>query len=118
MSTEQPDALLLAEELEEPLPDYPAPSDVEARAAEELRRLHAENESLKVQLEAVGAGGVGPMMAAPAQAAPENIREGAPYNCPEFEDMARRMKVWGTAGSALCAQFWLGGMRARSTDAS
>ena len=31
-------------------------------AAAELRRLHAENEQLKRDLEAVGAGGVGPLV--------------------------------------------------------
>jgi len=47
-----------------------------------------------------------------APAAPENIREGAPYDCPAFEAMAREFHVWGRASGALCAQFWLGGMRA------
>lgn len=36
-------------------------------AAETIESLHAENESLKAQLEAVGAGGVGPLVGAPAQ---------------------------------------------------
>ena len=47
-----------------------------------------------------------------APATPENIREGAPYDCPAFEAMAREFHVWGRASGALCAQFWLGGMRA------
>ena len=38
---------------------------------------------------------------------PENIREGAPYDNPAFEQLARDMGVWGTAQSAVCAQFWL-----------
>ena len=47
-----------------------------------------------------------------APEAPENIRDGAPYDSPEFESMAREFQVWGRASSAMCAQFWLGGMRA------
>ena len=34
------------------------------KAAEELRRLYHENEQLRRELEAVGAGGVGPLMRA------------------------------------------------------
>ena len=45
--------------------------------------------------------------AAPQAVHPENIREGAPYDNPEFEQLARDMGVWGTAQSAVCAQFWL-----------
>lgn len=37
----------------------------------------------------------------------ENIREGAPYSDPEFEKLAREHAAWGTAQSALCAQFWM-----------
>ena len=39
--------------------------------------------------------------------APENVREGEPYDNPAFEDLARTMGVWGTAQAALCAQFFL-----------
>lgn len=38
---------------------------------------------------------------------PENVRQGAPYDNPAFEQLARNLGVWGTAQSALCAQFWL-----------
>lgn len=41
--------------------------------------------------------------------APENVRDGDPYDDPAFEDLARTMGVWGTAQSALCAQFFLAG---------
>ena len=41
--------------------------------------------------------------------APENVREGEPYDNPAFEDLARTMGVWGTAQAALCAQFFLAG---------
>ncbi len=44
---------------------------------------------------------------APETPTAENIRDGAPYDNPEFEQLARDMGVWGTAQSAVCAQFWL-----------
>lgn len=47
--------------------------------------------------------------AARALPAPENVREGEPYDNPAFEDLARSFGVWGTAQSALCAQFFLAG---------
>ncbi len=47
--------------------------------------------------------------AARALPAPENVREGEPYDNPAFEDLARTMGVWGTAQAALCAQFFLAG---------
>ena len=48
------------------------------------------------------------LYAAPAAVAvPENVREGAPYDNPAFEKLARELGVWGTAQSAICAQFWL-----------
>lgn len=43
----------------------------------------------------------------------ENIRGGAPYSDPEFEKLAREHAVWGTAQSALCAQFWLAALAQR-----
>lgn len=48
---------------------------------------------------------------APETPTAENIRDGAPYDNPEFEQLARDMGVWGTAQSALCAQFWLAAQR-------
>lgn len=48
----------------------------------------------------------GKMVAAPMQI-PENIREGEPYDNPAFEALARALGVWGTAQSAVCAQFWI-----------
>ena len=48
----------------------------------------------------------GKMVAAPVQL-PENIREGEPYDNPAFEALARALGVWGTAQSAVCAQFWI-----------
>lgn len=47
----------------------------------------------------------------PPEAAPENIREGAPYDNPAFEQLARDMGAWGTPQAALCAQFWLAAQR-------
>ena len=47
MTDKQPDTLRLADELEEPLHDFPEPTTLEAEAASELRRLHAENETLR-----------------------------------------------------------------------
>ncbi len=55
-STQQPDPLQLAEWLD----FWSQPTAKKAAAA--LRRLHAENEQLRLDLEAVGAGGVGPLM--------------------------------------------------------
>lgn len=40
--------------------------DLHREVAAELRRLHAENQQLRADLEAVGAGGVGPLMPPPA----------------------------------------------------
>ena len=54
-------------------------------------------------------------LAATTEAAPENIREGSPYDNPAFEQLARDLGVWGTAQAALCAQFWLAAIRARTT---
>lgn len=54
-------------------------------------------------------------LAATTEAAPENIREGSPYDNPAFEQLARDLGVWGTPQAALCAQFWLAAIRARTT---
>lgn len=59
MTTQQPEALQLAECCEH---GYPL-SDEAIRAAAELRRQHARITELEAQLEAVGAGGVGPLIA-------------------------------------------------------
>ena len=45
---QQPKALRMADELEEPMTDFPQPTKLEAEAAAELRRLHAENETLRM----------------------------------------------------------------------
>lgn len=37
----------------------------------------------------------------------ENVREGDPYDNPEFEQLARDLGVWGTPQSAIGAQFWM-----------
>ena len=55
----QPEALQLAQLLES---FQEATASAEQRAAAELRRLHAENQQLRADLEAIGAGGVGPLM--------------------------------------------------------
>jgi len=60
MTTEKPEALRLARELEGV---YPVNIQDQEAAAAELRRLHAKVAELEAQLEAVGAGGVGPLMA-------------------------------------------------------
>lgn len=39
--------------------------------------------------------------------APENVRTGAPYDNPAFEQLARELGVWGTVQAAACAQFWV-----------
>ena len=96
MTTKQTDALTLAAELRAGnwAPNVLQNEDaLRDRAADELRSLHTENEtlragydaarleiaSLQAQLEAVGAGGVSPLMAAPAQpmgAAPAKVLAG------------------------------------------
>lgn len=48
----------------------------------------------------------------PDPEAPKNLREGEPYNDPKFEELARTYGIWGTAQSALCAQFWQAARRA------
>ena len=48
MTDKQPEPLRLADELEEPLHDFPEPTTLEAEAAVELRRQHAELETLRM----------------------------------------------------------------------
>lgn len=48
---------------------------------------------------------------APEAPTAENIRDGAPYDNPAFEQLARDMGAWGTPQAALCAQFWLAAER-------
>ena len=63
----QPEALRLADEVDEVARTYPDMAEVSA----ELRRQHARIAELEARLEAVGAGGVsGPMMGQP-QAMPD-----------------------------------------------
>lgn len=62
--TKQPDPLQLAQLLES---FQEAAASAEQRAAAELRRLHAENLQLRADLEAVGAGGIGPLIPATVQ---------------------------------------------------
>lgn len=63
-ATTQPEPLRLAQLLES---FQEAAASAEQRAAAELRRLHAENQQLRADLEAVGAGGVGPLIPATVQ---------------------------------------------------
>src|SRR5690554_1452197 len=42
---------------------------------------------------------------------PEGIREGAPYDDPDFEALCREHEIWGTAAAAQCAVFWEAGKR-------
>ena len=107
-NTQQPEALRLADALEKcSLNSLLSPL---MELATELRRQHARIEELEAQLSAIGAGGVEPLRKQAAH--PENIREGAPYDNPEFEQLARDMGVWGTPQAALCAQFWLAATQA------
>ena len=46
------------------------------------------------------------------QSCPEDIREGAPYDDPDFESLCREHEIWGTAAAAQCAEFWRAGKRA------
>ena len=105
--TQQPEALRMADALEKCSHNSLLSPFMEV--ANELRRQHARIAELEAQLSAIGAGGVEPLRkrAAPQEVHPESIREGAPYDNPEFEQLARDMGVWGTAQSAVCAQFWL-----------
>ena len=52
MTDKQPEALRLADTLEEPLHDFPEPTTLEAEAAAELRRQYAEIETLRTGYEA------------------------------------------------------------------
>lgn len=86
MTTQQPEALRLAELIDL---SWPQPGSVSHDAASELRRLHAENQELKEQMAAIGAGGVEPLRkrAAPAVLAAQEENHGehlfdAVLNCP------------------------------------
>ena len=56
-----------------------AAASAEQRAAAELRRLHAENQQLRADLEAVGAGGVGPLI--PTTVQPQAADHDAQEQC-------------------------------------
>lgn len=71
--TTQPEALRLAEELDD---GYPLTGDAISAAAE-LRRQHARITKLEAQLSAIGAGGVSPLMNAAQEAT--HLRELAAY---------------------------------------
>ena len=82
----QPEALRLAELIRL---SGALPGSVSDAAASELRRLHAENQELKEQMAAIGAGGVEPLRkrAAPAVLAAQEENHGehffdAVLNCP------------------------------------
>ena len=62
----QPEALRLADDLDD-LDSVFARTGLFGEAASELRRLHAENQQLRADLEAVGAGGIGPLIPATVQ---------------------------------------------------
>ena len=49
--SKQPEALLIAAELLEPIPGFPEPTILEEAAAAELRRLHAVNAELLAALD-------------------------------------------------------------------
>ena len=90
MTTRQPEALRLAEILEG---GYSLAWLYERGGYEvsaELRRQHALIAALEAQLEAVGAGGVGPLIACAgfSEAAPENIR-GILARCRDFIDTTK-----------------------------
>lgn len=59
-------ALWLADQLDK-VPEHGADPDLIERSSAELRRLHVENQQLRADLEAIGAGGVGPLMPATVQ---------------------------------------------------
>ena len=50
MTDKQPEALRLADELEAPIDGFPEATELESKAAAELRRLHAELETLRGKL--------------------------------------------------------------------
>ena len=62
---QQAEALRLADELVEPIDGFQEPTILEASAAAELRRQHARIAEMEAELEAVGAGGVQRLAAAP-----------------------------------------------------
>ncbi len=74
MNTEtQAVALWLADQLDK-VPEHGADPDLIERSSAELRRLHTENQQLRADLEAIGAGGVGPLMHPAAQQASVGYR--------------------------------------------
>ncbi len=86
MTTQHPEALRLADELDA-VPETGADPQTIQEAAAELRRQHARIAELEAQLEAIGAGGVAPLIgqqtrdsftaADMATAAEEGYRDGA-----------------------------------------
>ena len=81
----QPEALRIADALEMPMADFPTPTVLEARAAAELRRQHAELETLRASHGQAPAGAGEPTEQqileaafAPAQPAVEASRFGSP----------------------------------------
>ena len=73
---QQAEALRLADELVEPIDGFQEPTILEASAAAELRRQHARIAELEAELEAVGAGGVGPLRK--QAAAPQAVQDAVP----------------------------------------
>ena len=82
MTDQKPKALQLADRLRNEYCDGMA-----FDAAKELRRLHAENEQLRAQMEAIGAGGVGPIMLA---VAPQPPKQKPAIAVPAFNHVAQR----------------------------
>ena len=88
MTDKQPKALQLAELLD---------ASAILEPADELRRLHAENEQLRADLEAVGAGGVGPLM--PSKLTQHDIADSGllgnieiPFNACMHQEHCKRWK--------------------------
>lgn len=96
MTTEQPEALRLAEMLEQEARLLLKPGS--AAAAAELRRQHARITELEVQLSAIGAGGVSPLMNAAQEAT--HLRELAAYRL-TVENLEREIAAQQPAPSPV-----------------
>ena len=93
MTEKQHDALELAEQLDA-VPETGADPDLIEQSAAELRRLHTENQQLRAELEAVGAGGVGSLMQHRQPLTDEQITQLADAHMEAFAQFVGAGEVW------------------------
>lgn len=101
-STEQPEALLLVDQLRDICSAFKSPSyekGVINGAIQELHRLHARIAKLEAQLSAIGAGGVEPLR---KRAAPAHPAEGVPAQAAQPSDaLIEAVDAWFAKNTGL-----------------